>query len=238
MPVPPHMFPYGLCGYTSPLPVRKFSDLPIAALRGFALHGVCIDTLNCPSESSHKVIGVSAHDSLDSGTECDGKKSAYSRGAKARRGIMRSSPCCVAAHVASLCSTEKDFSLSCLNVCNVASESCTASEAPLNHLKGTADQFPTFTLQQATKIKKGEYKRYLNKIYDETSWICGCLVRNALFCFPCVLLYHGEPLWSMKGVKDLGHLKEYIKIHSENKIHIANVLTLTDIGKVNIATKY
>lgn len=65
---------------------------------------------------------------------------------------------------------------------------------------------------------------------------CGCEVRNSLFCFPC-LLFSGETSWSKTGVRDLGHMKEYIRRHSKNKKHMSNVLNLTDIGKINIATQ-
>ncbi|KAJ8876732.1 hypothetical protein PR048_021179 [Dryococelus australis] len=53
---------------------------------------------------------------------------------------------------------------------------------------------------KSKRTKKSEYKQYFNKmIYNETSWICVCPLRCALF--------HGEPLWSGKGIKDLDHLK-------------------------------
>lgn len=104
-------------------------------------------------------------------------------------------------------------------------------------IKSLGRPIPDLNITQTGKAKSSVFKRHFNRnIYTETSWICGCPVRDALFCFPC-LLFNGEPSWSKNGVNDLAHLKEYVKRHSENKIHINNVLHLTDIGKVNIATQ-
>ncbi|KAJ8892126.1 hypothetical protein PR048_004706 [Dryococelus australis] len=38
---PPNMFPYGLCGYTAPLPVRKFSVYQL-----------------CPARTCHAEVGM------------------------------------------------------------------------------------------------------------------------------------------------------------------------------------
>lgn len=96
---------------------------------------------------------------------------------------------------------------------------------------------PNLNIQQdAKKSKTSFYKRNFNRQIYEEVWICGCGVRNSLFCFPC-LLFSGETSWSKSGVRDLGHMKEYIRRHSKNKKHMSNVLNLTDIGKINIATQ-
>jgi hypothetical protein len=56
-------------------------------------------------------------------------------------------------------------------------------------------------VQTAKGSKDRSYNRYFKQeIYDKCSWICGCEVRNALFCFPCLI-----------GIKDVGHLNEYAK---------------------------
>lgn len=91
--------------------------------------------------------------------------------------------------------------------------------------------------QKASRGKNLSYVRYFNcKVYDNNSWICGCDVRNALFCFPCVL-FGNDDIWSTKGVEDLGHLNEYMKKHSSNRKHINNVVDLSALGNVNIATQ-
>ena len=96
---------------------------------------------------------------------------------------------------------------------------------------------PNLNISQKSKSKNHSYQRQFNSnIYKENSWICGCESRNALFCFPCVL-FNGEPSWSLKGVTNLAHLQNYIRRHSENKRHLENVLNLTNIGTVNIATQ-
>jgi hypothetical protein len=44
-------------------------------------------------------------------------------------------------------------------------------------------------------------------MYFKHDWLCGCDVKNALFCFPC-LLFGDDVAWTRTGVTDLGHLPE------------------------------
>jgi len=82
---------------------------------------------------------------------------------------------------------------------------------------------PDLNITQAAKRSKDRtYVRHFNKkVYEEYNWVCGCSVRNALFCFPC-LLFGSKDSWSNTGVKDLGHLKEYIK----NTVRVKAILII------------
>lgn len=55
---------------------------------------------------------------------------------------------------------------------------------------------PTPNLNLSQKAKGGknsEYTRQFNrKIYGLYSWLCGYEVRNAFFCFPCLLLGNSD----------------------------------------------
>jgi hypothetical protein len=54
----------------------------------------------------------------------------------------------------------------------------------------------------------GTYQRKFNpEMYSKHDWLCGCDVKNALFCFPC-LLFGDDVAWTRTGVTDLGHLPE------------------------------
>ena len=92
-------------------------------------------------------------------------------------------------------------------------------------------------VQKAKGSKNSVYTRKFNRtVYDNNDWICGCEIRNSLFCFPCLLFGNGDS-WSKTGVKDLSHMNEYIKKHANSKRHITNALDLCTLGSVNIATQ-
>jgi hypothetical protein len=79
-------------------------------------------------------------------------------------------------------------------------------------------------VHRAKKSKDRTYNRHFNKkVYDDQWWICGCKVRNSLFCFPC-LLYGGQDSWSESGVNDLALLNDCIKKHSESNKHLNNIV--------------
>lgn len=98
---------------------------------------------------------------------------------------------------------------------------------------------PDINMVQAAKGRKatGTYtRRFHSDVYAKYPWMCGCDIRNALFCFPC-LLFGSNDSWSKNGIKDLGHLNEYANKHLSSKKHMGNVLDLTTLGAVNIGVQ-
>ncbi|XP_015921952.2 zinc finger MYM-type protein 1 [Parasteatoda tepidariorum] len=71
--------------------------------------------------------------------------------------------------------------------------------------------------------------------YEKKSWLCGCEVKNALYCFPC-LLYDGDYRWT-QGFSNIRKLKEYADKHEISKKHIENELSLALLGVANIKGK-
>ncbi|KAL4126197.1 hypothetical protein QTP88_010423 [Uroleucon formosanum] len=87
-----------------------------------------------------------------------------------------------------------------------------------------------------TQYKKGknEYFRNFNTtLYLKNKWLCGCEIKQALFCFPC-LLFGGETAWTKIGVTDLQHLNSRIVKHENSFKHIHNATNLNLLGKVDI----
>ncbi|KAL4126426.1 hypothetical protein QTP88_010648 [Uroleucon formosanum] len=87
-----------------------------------------------------------------------------------------------------------------------------------------------------TQYKKGknEYFRNFNTtLYLKNKWLCGCEIKQALFCFPC-LLFGGETAWTKIGVTDLQHLNAKIVKHENSFKHIHNATNLNLLGKVDI----
>ena len=76
-------------------------------------------------------------------------------------------------------------------------------------------------------------RRFQTNIYTKHEWMCGCPVKKAVFCFPCIL-FGGEPAWTKTGVTDLSHLNVYAKRHENSQIHISNSMNLAVLGKTSI----
>ena len=47
------------------------------------------------------------------------------------------------------------------------------------------------------------------ELYLKNEWLCGCEIKQALFCFPS-LIFGGENRWTKIGVTDLQHLNAKI----------------------------
>ena len=103
-------------------------------------------------------------------------------------------------------------------------------------IKSLGRPVPDLAIDQTGKCSKDRsFRRHFKRdIYNTYSWICGCNIRNKLFCFPC-LLFGSNDSWSKNGVSDLGHIHEYAKKHSASKKHLNNMLDLSALGNVNIA---
>ncbi|KAJ8941729.1 hypothetical protein NQ318_023325 [Aromia moschata] len=96
---------------------------------------------------------------------------------------------------------------------------------------------PDLNIVQIVTCKKRSFNRKFNRdVYEKNSWICGCDIRNALFCFPC-LLFGGEQLWTRLGLTDLNHLGDRTKKHAGSAQHMKNVVQFTLFGRGNDATQ-
>jgi hypothetical protein len=95
---------------------------------------------------------------------------------------------------------------------------------------------PDLQIVKTSSSRASTCQRKFNpEIYSKYDWLCGCDVKNALFCFPC-LLFGGGDTWTKTGVTVFGHLPEKIKKHKSSANHTRNVIDLAMFGKENIAT--
>uniref|UniRef100_A0A146L068 Zinc finger MYM-type protein 1 n=1 Tax=Lygus hesperus TaxID=30085 RepID=A0A146L068_LYGHE len=100
-------------------------------------------------------------------------------------------------------------------------------------IKNLGRDIPLLTINQ---VENRSTRRFNVNIYKQHEWITNCPKMNALFCFPCLLL-GGDPLWTIRGVVDLKHLRERIKSHESNKKHLHNTTELALLGRSNIAVQ-
>ena len=94
--------------------------------------------------------------------------------------------------------------------------------------------------QVATKKGKPYTRGFSKNWYQKKSWLAGCEVASAVFCYPC-LLFHPEgsiidsTAWTTTGAKDMHHLSEKVKKHQQAKLHLDSCLKFCGFGRVNIA---
>ena len=84
---------------------------------------------------------------------------------------------------------------------------------------------PNLKIQQQASDRGRSYTRgFSRSCYAKHSWLAGCDVSNAFYCFPCLLFQSvgTEVLWTTTGVRDL----KYLSINANGtKVAIA-ILTI------------
>lgn len=104
-------------------------------------------------------------------------------------------------------------------------------------VKNLGRSTPHLQFVQHVKTKSRSFNRkFKTDIYEKYDWMCGCEVKNALFCFPCVL-FVGEDSWTKHGMSDIQHigLHDRAKRHVSSQFHMKNTLNLAVFGRVDIA---
>lgn len=103
-------------------------------------------------------------------------------------------------------------------------------------IKNLGRPTPPINLTQEIKYKNRQFtRRFSLETYNKHKWLSGCEVKNALFCFPCLLF--GGDLWTKKGMTDIHHLPDRIKKHENSACHMNNTLKLNLFGCVNVAAQ-
>ena len=105
-------------------------------------------------------------------------------------------------------------------------------------IKALGPDRPNLVIEKVTKTEKREYSRkFNNDIYNKYKWLCGCDVKNALFCFPCLIFSFDVTVWTSTGFTDLAHLSEKLKKHENSHSHKNANIELSMLGRVNISTQ-
>ena len=62
---------------------------------------------------------------------------------------------------------------------------------------------PDIHISQPGISKNKRYiRRFNSEWYQRKNWLCGCEIKNALFCFPC-LLFGGDVAWTKEGFRKI-----------------------------------
>ncbi|XP_032067125.1 zinc finger MYM-type protein 1-like [Thamnophis elegans] len=73
--------------------------------------------------------------------------------------------------------------------------------------------------------------------YTRKGWLCGCSVRNRLFCFPCLLFSTCGNVWTQMGYCDLKNLQRSLIKHEQSTTHIHSQISLKtfSVPRIDIA---
>ena len=70
---------------------------------------------------------------------------------------------------------------------------------------------------QTTGRKK--VNRSFHKLcYTRKKWLCGCALRNRLFCYPCLLFSTSDNIWTKTGFCDMKNLPRSLSKHEKSNI--------------------
>ena len=70
--------------------------------------------------------------------------------------------------------------------------------------------------------------------FELHSWLTVSLYKKRLFCFPCLLFGHPDPVYCYTGFTDIAHFSRSATRHESSKCHIQNVESLNTLGFVEI----
>ncbi|XP_058629145.1 zinc finger MYM-type protein 1-like isoform X2 [Onychostoma macrolepis] len=112
------------------------------------------------------------------------------------------------------------------------------SDKEKKRIKELGPDRPNLQIQQQSSHRGRAYTRcFSTTSYGKRSWLAGCDVSHAFYCFPCLLFQSPgtETLWTTTGVCDLKHLSEKCKRHESSRSHLDNAMRLQFFGKLSIA---
>lgn len=97
---------------------------------------------------------------------------------------------------------------------------------------------PNLKIKQVTTKGEKLYNRGFSRgWYERKTWLAGCEVANALFCYPCILFHPDgsgtDAAWKTTGVADMHHLSEKVKKHETSKMQMDSCLKLSTFGRIN-----
>ena len=80
------------------------------------------------------------------------------------------------------------------------------------------------------KVNRSFHKEW----YTRKEWLCGCALRNCLFCYPCLLFSTSDNVWTKTGFCDLKNLPRSLSKHEKSNIHIQSQISFKTFGTSRI----
>lgn len=89
-------------------------------------------------------------------------------------------------------------------------------------------------VQKECKNKNSFTRNFSMAMYNAADWLCGCEVKNAFFCFTCLVMKTNDTAWTVTGVTDLKNFSAKVKKHRSSESHINSGIEFAMLGKVDI----
>lgn len=83
------------------------------------------------------------------------------------------------------------------------------------------------------KENKGFIRKFNSKYYDSAQWLCGNILNNKLYCYPCLLFSKENSVWNSvnRGYDDLNNIHTAINRHAKSLSHLQAHVDLMTFGK-------
>lgn len=88
--------------------------------------------------------------------------------------------------------------------------------------------------QKQCKSRGGYTRTFTKALYNAAEWLCGCEVKNAFFCFTCLVTNCNDSYWTETGITDLKNFHAKVKKHNSSENHLKGFIEFSMIGKVDI----
>ena len=86
-----------------------------------------------------------------------------------------------------------------------------------------------------TSERKKINRSFCKEWYTRQEWLCGCALRNRLFCYPCLLFSTSDNVWTKPGFCDLKNLPKSLSKHEKSNIHIQSSLKTFGTSRIDLA---
>ena len=93
---------------------------------------------------------------------------------------------------------------------------------------------PTPDLKDLLQTSERKNRSFQKEWYSRKEWLCGCALKNRLFCFPCLLFSTTSNVWTKTGFFDLKNLPRSLSKHENSNIHIQSQISLKTFGTSRI----
>lgn len=88
--------------------------------------------------------------------------------------------------------------------------------------------------QKQCKARQGYTRNFNRSMYNAAEWLCGCDVKNAFFCFTCIVTNSSDSSWTETGITDLKNFHAKVKKHNSCEKHLNGFIEFSMLGKVDI----
>ncbi|XP_053567578.1 zinc finger protein 862-like [Bombina bombina] len=85
-----------------------------------------------------------------------------------------------------------------------------------------------------TEAQKNSTRQFHIEWYQRKNWLCGCAMKNRLYCFPCLLFSATDNIWTKAGFCDLKNLSRGLNKHEISATHIHCQITLKTFRTLTI----